>query len=228
MIANSIILSDKFLDLSKDAKLLWFYVVGGADDDGYCNSVKSLRKIIEVPELAISELINFGYLRMVIDGVYHIEGWEQFNKVQESRRVKSQYIDADEMSTRCQQDVNNLSQSIVEYKKQYSSSIVQEKTNNDTTFPLNHEDMMLHIMTTKKWGYPTAEKIIQKFVELNQKNINNGWDKGKWLNRLGGFIQKEHTEQDYIKWCSEQQKQTKQQDYYYNSDGDYDDGIEWV
>lgn len=126
MISNDIILSDDFLELSNDAKLLWFYVVAGSDDDGYCNSVNALRRSNEISKQVLAELCDAGYLREIQKGVYHVEQWERFNKVQESRRVKSRYLDVDNLSTKCQQNADNLSQSIVEY------SIVKDSINKDS------------------------------------------------------------------------------------------------
>ncbi len=82
--------SDKFLNLSNDAKALYLGLLLHADDDGVVINPKTVLRLTGINQDTIEELyIN----RMLInvDGICIIRHWLFHNKIQPTRKVESLY-----------------------------------------------------------------------------------------------------------------------------------------
>ena len=75
MFAKSVIESDRFIDLSKTARLLYYDLGMEADDDGFLNSVKRTMLIDGTTEEDLKELIDNGFIIKFPSGVYVITGF---------------------------------------------------------------------------------------------------------------------------------------------------------
>lgn len=71
-------IADRFLDLSKDAQLLFFHIVVSAYDCGNVNNANTLFSILNCSESALNELIDYSFLEKQDDEVfkYKISNWE--------------------------------------------------------------------------------------------------------------------------------------------------------
>lgn len=76
MFSREVTDSDAFLELSRDAQLLWFHLGMVADDDGLTNSVKRVLRVCEVPMDAVEELERKGFLLDLGGGVKAIAHWK--------------------------------------------------------------------------------------------------------------------------------------------------------
>src|SRR5574344_2957206 len=91
MFAKSVIESDKFIDLSKTARLLYYDLGMEADDDGFLNSVKRTMLIDGTTEEDLKELIDTGFIIKFPSGVYVIGDWNISNKIQKDRYKETMY-----------------------------------------------------------------------------------------------------------------------------------------
>lgn len=85
MFARTVTESDSFLDLSKDAQLLWFHLGLVADDDGFLNSARRVMRLCGISESALSELVNAGFLLEFDSGVYLVRDWLINNQLRADR-----------------------------------------------------------------------------------------------------------------------------------------------
>ena len=94
MFSREVTDSDAFLELSRDAQLLWFHLGMVADDDGLMNSVKRVLRVCEVPMDAVEELERKGFLLDLDGGVKAIAHWKQNNYIQKDRYRPTNFKDA--------------------------------------------------------------------------------------------------------------------------------------
>lgn len=85
MFARTVTESDAFVDLSKDAQLLWFHLGLIADDDGFLNSVRRVMRLCDIEESALSELVKTGFLLEFDSGVFLIRDWLINNQLRGDR-----------------------------------------------------------------------------------------------------------------------------------------------
>lgn len=85
MFARTVTESDAFLDLSKDAQLLWFHLGLIADDDGFLNGTRRVMRLCGIDESALSELVTKGFLLEFDTGVFLIRDWLIDNQIRADR-----------------------------------------------------------------------------------------------------------------------------------------------
>lgn len=85
MFARTVTESDTFVDLSKDAQLLWFHLGLIADDDGFLNGTRRVMRLCGIDESALSELVNAGFLLEFDSGVFLIRDWLINNQIRGDR-----------------------------------------------------------------------------------------------------------------------------------------------
>lgn len=85
MFARTVTESDGFLDLSKDAQLLWFHLGLVADDDGFVNATRRVMRLCGIDESALSELVTKGFLLEFDTGVFLIRDWLIDNQIRGDR-----------------------------------------------------------------------------------------------------------------------------------------------
>lgn len=83
MISRSIAEDDRFVDMQPISKLLYFYLVLNADDDGFVGSVKMINFLTNAKKENYDELLNNGLiLQPSKNGVYVITDWYTQNKIE--------------------------------------------------------------------------------------------------------------------------------------------------
>ena len=96
MISKSIVNSSPFLNLGRDAQILYIAATVSADDEGIVD-IDPLINLLKIPaEQPLSELLNCGLLVMLPKNgrkLVWIRDWETTNHVQPSRFVESVYHD---------------------------------------------------------------------------------------------------------------------------------------
>ena len=83
MISRSIAEDDRFVDMQPISKLLYFYLVLNADDDGFVGSVKMINFLTNAKKESYDELLNNGLiLQPSKNGIYVITDWYTQNKIE--------------------------------------------------------------------------------------------------------------------------------------------------
>lgn len=91
MLAKSIIFSDDFLNLSGEARLLFFHLSVEPDDDGFTASVRRTMRDAGVTESALQELIDRGYILQFTNGVILLAHWKVNNQIRSDRYTPTTY-----------------------------------------------------------------------------------------------------------------------------------------
>ena len=92
MFAQSIILSDSFAKLSKDAQLLYFVIGVIARDKGIVANARTMARSYDIEaELAINELVTNDFLKPLEHGTYQIVHWYENNGIGETAKKRNNY-----------------------------------------------------------------------------------------------------------------------------------------
>ena len=89
MFSIRLINSDAFIDLSSNAKILYFYLLGSADDDGFVNGITSVIRVTKCKSTDVDELIIKGFIIKLSEKVYIITHWRQQNIIQPSKKQQT-------------------------------------------------------------------------------------------------------------------------------------------
>ena len=93
MLSLSIVDSDKFLDMSVNARLLYYDLVLRADDDGFVSSPKKIMRIVEAKNDDLQALIDNGYIIPQKDGIVVVRHWFVHNTIRSDRYKPTIYAD---------------------------------------------------------------------------------------------------------------------------------------
>ena len=85
MFSASVIVSDKFIDMSASARALYFDFCIRADDEGFITSPKMIARSTGAGEPEIQELIDSGFIIRFDDGMIVITHWLVHNRIKQSR-----------------------------------------------------------------------------------------------------------------------------------------------
>lgn len=91
MFSKEITDSDKFLDMSKAAQLLYFHLGLNGDDDGFVGNPKNIMRSLGFNKKTLSELIDIGFVIPFESGVIVITHWMLHNYIQKDRYHKTIY-----------------------------------------------------------------------------------------------------------------------------------------
>lgn len=100
MINRNLIESDKFIELSHAAQVLYFCLILRADDDGFLQFSKRILRVFGVEEDNLQELLDKNLIIKFDSGVVAITHWSLHNSIRKDRykptvwqEEKSQLID---------------------------------------------------------------------------------------------------------------------------------------
>ena len=79
IISREVVESDSFCKMSESARLLYFYFVLGADDDGILNSAGRTASALGLSEGELDELCHSGFVLPLCRDVYLIAHWKVHN-----------------------------------------------------------------------------------------------------------------------------------------------------
>ena len=85
MFSKTIMLTDKFFDMSAKAQLLYYNLNFEADDDGFISNPKRLVKSLDATLRQYNELIANGYIISFESGVAVIAHWRVHNQIRKDR-----------------------------------------------------------------------------------------------------------------------------------------------
>ena len=93
MLSLSIVDSDKFLDMSVTARLLYYDLVLRADDDGFVSSPKKVMRIVDASNEDLETLIKNGYIIPQDEGIVVVRHWFVHNTIRSDRYNPTIYAD---------------------------------------------------------------------------------------------------------------------------------------
>jgi len=93
MLSKGIIDSDNFVDMSKDARLLYYELNLHADDDGFVSSPKKIMRIVDCSADALEELITNQFIILFDSGIVLIRDWKIHNYIRSDRYTETRFQD---------------------------------------------------------------------------------------------------------------------------------------
>ena len=93
MFSIELINSDAFLELSNNAKTVYFYLLGKADDDGFINGITSALRVTGTNEQEVTELIEGDFLKKLSEKVFLITHWPSQNRIAGNRKQPTMLSD---------------------------------------------------------------------------------------------------------------------------------------
>ena len=99
MFSNSIIDSDKFLDMPLSTQALYFHLGMKADDDGFVGNPKKTVRSINCTEDDLRLLIAKGFVYCFDSGVIVITHWNIHNSVRKDRKKDTLFLDEKRLLT---------------------------------------------------------------------------------------------------------------------------------
>lgn len=91
MFSKPLTSSDLFLEMPKDAQLLYFHLALDTDDDGFINSPNKIIRCVGCQKSDMEVLIKKGYLKLFESGIAVIVHWKIHNYIQKDRYKETIY-----------------------------------------------------------------------------------------------------------------------------------------
>lgn len=194
MISKTVLCADTFTEIPARTRLLYVHLIMEADDDGLIGTTKNALFLSGANAKDLRTLVDKGYIIKFDSGVCAIRHWLLMNKVQESRKAATAYVDElshletlpDRTYRFCQQNVDNLLEQSKSISNQCQGSVVQDMSSDDTerigsetandwiNFMQNPDFKKTHAYFTEKIGnitQPEHYKILNDL--LTEHGLNN-------------------------------------------------------
>lgn len=85
MYSKDFILTDTFIELEHSAKVLYFYLMANADDDGFFENARTISRLCDTTANDLNALIDNGFIIKFDSGVYVITHWKVHNSIRNDR-----------------------------------------------------------------------------------------------------------------------------------------------
>lgn len=89
MYSKDFILTDTFIELEHSAKVLYFYLMANADDDGFFENAKTISRLCDTTANDLNSLIDSGFIIKFDSGVYVITHWKVHNSIRSDRYTQT-------------------------------------------------------------------------------------------------------------------------------------------
>jgi len=126
MFSKSITESDMFLDLPPSAQALYFHLSMNADDEGFVNNSKRIRKVCGANEDDLQHLIRNGFLIRFDSGICVITHWKINNTLRKDRFKATNYPEEKAMLVENTAGVYSLKKEVEKPVKQSEETPVEE------------------------------------------------------------------------------------------------------
>ena len=91
MFAPDVVEMDSFVEMSNEARLLYFYLGLYTDDDGFVNNPKSIARLNMLDIHALDELIENEFVIPFESGIIVITHWNINNKIRKDRYKETEF-----------------------------------------------------------------------------------------------------------------------------------------
>lgn len=89
MYSKDFILTDTFIELEHSAKVLYFYLMANADDDGFFENARTISRLCDTTANDLNALIDNGFIIKFDSGVYVITHWKAHNSIRSDRYTQT-------------------------------------------------------------------------------------------------------------------------------------------
>jgi len=93
MFSKNVVNSDAFSELALSAQALYFHIGLNADDDGFVNNPKLIRRMVGASVDDLNALVDSGFLILFDSGVICIAHWNIHNTLRKDRKKSTLYVE---------------------------------------------------------------------------------------------------------------------------------------
>ena len=93
MFSLAVVGSDEFRELSHEAQLAYYEIIGRADDDGFISYARSILWRAGLDPAVLKQLTRSGFLIKFRGGIYLVRHWHAHNKIPESYYKPSRHTE---------------------------------------------------------------------------------------------------------------------------------------
>ncbi|MGT2800676.1 DnaD domain protein [Streptococcus marmotae] len=93
MFNKTITNSDKFLELPLSTQALYFHLNMNADDDGFIDNAKTIKRMIGASDLDLKMLVEQNFLILFNSGIIVVKDWRIHNTIRNDRYNKTVYAE---------------------------------------------------------------------------------------------------------------------------------------
>ena len=165
------------MEMSPTAKLLYFYLNMGADDDGFVGNPKMIKIVSGATDDDFKILVAKQFIILFESGVIVVKDWRIHNYIQKDRYNKTQYTDEKSQLiieengtyTKCIQDGYSLDTQVRLGKDRLGKDSIDNMSDkSDVSIPYSEIVDYLNEKTGRKF----------KSIEANKKLIRARWNDG--------------------------------------------------
>lgn len=183
MFAKAVVESDAFLDMPASAQALYFHLGMNADDDGFLNAPKRIRREVGAAEDDMKLLIAKGFVIPFDSGVVVLRHWKVNNYIQKDRYH----------TTSCQNEFKALQTlSTREYELPMYTECIQNVYSDKIRLDKTSQDKICleksNTSKQKRFKKPTVQEV-QAYISEKEYSVNaqkfwdyyesKGWKVGK-------------------------------------------------
>lgn len=140
MLSKMIVDSDAFLDLPLTSQALYFHLVVRADDEGFINNSKKIKRIINANEDDFNNLINSNFIIVFESGVIVIKHWKIHNNITPARKKMTTYQEERSQLTEKENGVYTLKNKSTIYNRE-NTQVVENSEDDESTENQNIENV---------------------------------------------------------------------------------------
>ena len=187
MFSNTIVDSDKFLDMPLTTQALYFHLGMKADDDGFVGNPKKVTRSVSCTEDDLKLLIAKGFVIAFESGVIVITHWHIHNTIRKDRKKDTIFLDEkrqlllsdskvytnrsendNQLTTICQPSDNQLSAQDKVSKGKASKDNISSSAPADRQSPFDYQSVIDCFNSTC-----VSLPKVQKLTDKRRKTIRN-------------------------------------------------------
>lgn len=190
MFSRTVLESDRFIDLSARAKVLYLYLCLSADDDGAVSNPKTVARTVGSTNVDIEDLVNAGFIIAFDSGIVVICHWRIHNRIQKDRYKPSLhkadfaklrldgnvYRLANNLDTKCIQAVSNTDSQV-----RIDEARVEKESVGETDLPCSSH--------THKKPYGEFKNVLITDEEIT-KLKSDVPNYAEYIEALSGYIER--------------------------------------
>ncbi|VTS14008.1 DNA replication protein, putative [Streptococcus pseudoporcinus] len=225
MFSKKITDSDKFLDLPLTAQALYFHLNMHADDDGFVDSTKTIKRMIGASDGDLRVLLEQAFVIPFESGVIVIKDWKIHNYIPKDRYQKTVYTtefsklgqEENKSYTDCIQNVYNMDTQIrldknkLDKNKLDKKNVEERSANNQLTEISNYFQQEIGVLTPNQFEqlsqYITEDtfeiEVIKRAIDKSANSAKrsfgyvNGILRGWRQNGITTIVQVEAEQRDF-------------------------------
>ena len=195
MISCDIVKNDNFIEMSKDARALYYQLQFEADDEGFIDNILSTIRMADCSKKDLDELLQKRFLLDLGDGIYVIKHWLIHNRIPNERIIETKHLEKKTMLT----VKENLSYTLKKYKEvQPKANLYKEiidylNLKSNRSYKSNTQKTISVINARLNEGFNIDD--FKKVIDIKVKDWLNNKDMSKFLrpetlfgNKFEGYL----------------------------------------